>query len=286
MSNFAIGTYQPFDSVIHRLDARQKLFSFICIIVMVFLPKANWTMSFLLDGFLLLFGLLLMALSKMSFLRFLKSLSSLWFMVILILLIYVLIPPSNPSYPAFSINGWTVYYDSFLQAGRIFLRLALMIMFSLILTGTTKPLALTDALEWYMNPLSILGFPSHIVAMTISLALRFIPTILEDAERIMNAQASRGVSFKHGSLLKRLRAIISLIIPLFVSSFLRSDELANAMECRGYDPKAKRTRYRKLAFSWKDLLSIILIGGLLAFFIYSTAVSLDLFALIWGITVI
>lgn len=286
MSNFAIGTYQPFDSVIHRMDARQKFFAFVCLIVMVFLPKANWTMSYLLDGALLVFGLILMFISKMSFGRFLKSLSSLWFMLIFILIIYILIPPSNPQYPAFDVNGFTFYYDSLLQAGRIFLRLALMIMFSLVLTGTTKPLALTDALEWYMKPLTVLGFPSHIVAMTISLALRFIPTILEDAERIMNAQASRGVSFKHGSIFKRLRAVISLIIPLFVSSFVRSDELANAMECRGYDPKGKRTRYRKMSFSLKDFISLIVISALLAFFIYSSVTGFDVFALIWGITVI
>jgi energy-coupling factor transport system permease protein len=151
----------------------------------------------------------------------------------------------------------------------------LMIELSMILTATTKPLDLTFALEWYMTPLKWIGFPSHIVAMTITLALRFIPTILEDVNRIMKAQASRGVDFEHGRIGTKFRAIISLIVPLFVSSFIRSDDLANAMECRGYDPKLKRTRYRILHFSWMDLFLTLLAAGFATVFIYASVTHFD-----------
>jgi energy-coupling factor transport system permease protein len=129
----------------------------------------------------------------------------------------------------------------------------------LILTTSTKPLDLTYAIEWYLAPLKKLRFPSHEVAMTISIALRFIPTLLEEAMRIMNAQASRGVDFVHGKMAEKIRAIISLIVPLFISSFQRSEELANAMEARGYNPLATRTRYRQLAWKNIDTLSLSIV---------------------------
>ena len=117
-----------------------------------------------------------------------------------------------------------------------------MIALTMVLTSTTKPMDLTYAIEWYLTPLKLVKFPSHIVAMTLSIALRFIPTLLDETHRIMKAQASRGVDFDHGGLIKRLSAIVSLIIPLFVSAIGRSEELSNAMEARGYDPYGKRSR--------------------------------------------
>ena len=115
-----------------------------------------------------------------------------------------------------------------------------------------------------MTPLKPIHFPVHEIAMTLSIALRFIPTLLDETERIMKAQASRGVDFNHGGIFKRFGAIIALIIPLFVSALERSEELANAMIVRGYDPKAKRTRYRLLRFSWRDIIAFLFIGGIFA----------------------
>ena len=139
-----------------------------------------------------------------------------------------------------------------------------MIALTMVLTSTTKPMDMTYAFEWYMSPLKVIRFPAHEIAMTLSIALRFIPTLLEETERIMKAQASRGVDFNHGGLFKRFGAVIALIIPLFVSALERSEELANAMIVRGYDPRAKRTRYRLLKFSWRDLIAFIFIVGLFA----------------------
>ncbi|MBO7615293.1 MAG: energy-coupling factor transporter transmembrane protein EcfT, partial [Bacilli bacterium] len=120
--------------------------------------------------------------------------------------------------------------------------------------------------------LKIIRFPVHEIAMTLSIALRFIPTLLDETNRIMRAQESRGADFKHGSLFKRFGAIISLIIPLFVSAIDRSEQLANAMEARGYDPRAKRTRYKKLKANWRDIVALILglaaFGGIIFLIVY------------------
>jgi energy-coupling factor transport system permease protein len=284
MSNFALGRYIPYDSFLHRLDPRAKFFCLMVLIVAVFLPFPTWSMTFAMEGVVFLLVAVLLWISRMSLRQLWNSLKSLWFMVVFLLVVYVLVPPANPSWPAFTLWGYPIYWDSILESAKIFLRLALMIMISLILTATTKPLDLTAALEWYMAPLKLLGFPTHIVAMTITLALRFIPTILEDVDRIMKAQSSRGVDFEHGHIGAKFKAIISLIVPLFVSSFIRSDELANAMECRGYDPTLKRTRYRLLRFGWGDLANVVVVSILLGLFIYVSVTSFDAFKTFWGLT--
>jgi len=276
MNSFAMGRYIPYHSFLHKMDPRAKIFCLIVLMVAVFMPFVSWQMVAVMAGiaFLLITGLLLA--SHMSILQLLSSLKSLWLMVIFLLIIYILTPRNTSSLGvAFTLWNYKVYWDSFAEAGRILVRLMLMIELSLILTATTKPLDLTFALEWYLTPLKWIGFPSHVVAMTITLALRFIPTILEDVNRIMKAQSSRGVDFEHGKLGAKFRAVISLIVPLFVSSFIRSDDLANAMECRGYDPKAKRTRYRQLHFSWLDFLWTVLASGFAALFIYVSVTHFD-----------
>ena len=167
----------------------------------------------------------------------------------------------------------------------------MMISLTMVLTSTTKPMDLTYAFEWYMTPFKIISFPVSEIAMTLSIALRFIPTLLDETDRIMKAQASRGVDFNHGRLGKRIKAIISLIIPLFVSAIERSEELSNAMEARGYDPKAKRTRYRILHFSYRDILAFLIVGiifgGILTLFIIDKNMesSLDILNILFGINV-
>ena len=196
------------------------------------------------------------------------------------LLIYIIVPKqTNTLGITWQWNGWTVYWDSFAEAARIIVRLVMMIMLAMALTSSTKPLDLTYALQWYLSPLKPLHFPVEEVAMTISIALRFIPTLLEDALRVMRAQSSRGVDFAHGNLWKRITGLTSLIIPLFVSSFIRSEELANAMECRCYDPREKRTRYRKLHFRITDLLLFLLVASIAAGVITISVMNLDFFAM-------
>ncbi|MBQ1809585.1 MAG: energy-coupling factor transporter transmembrane protein EcfT, partial [Erysipelotrichaceae bacterium] len=158
-----------------------------------------------------------------------------------------------------------IYSDAVLNTLYIVIRLLLMVTLTTLLTATTKPLELTLGLEQLMKPLARLHVPTHEIAMMISIALRFIPTIIEETERIMNAQKSRGVDFDEGSLKEKISAILSLIVPLFSVAFQRADDLANAMEARGYVPGAERTRYKELIYHGRDhvlrILSLLILAG-------------------------
>ncbi len=288
MNSLSLGRYVPYDSFIHKLDARNKIYCLILLMVATFLGQANYAMTFLMIGVMFAFLLILLALTRTSFLALLKSLSGLWFMMLFLLIIYILIPSSTRQYPdwiAFRIGTFPVYYESLLEAAKILIRLMQMICLTMVFTSSTKPLEMTDAFEWYLLPLAFIGFPAHEVAMIISIALRFIPTILDDTKRIMRAQASRGVDFEHGGLITKIKAMVSLIIPLFVSSFVRSEELADAMECRAYDPKAKRTKYRKMKFTYRDLIAFVLVSGVAAIYIYLSVTKTDLFLLFFNLEV-
>ena len=264
MNNITLGRYTPYNTFLHRMDPRNKIFCLIALMVAVFISYSTWELTFIIGGLLAIFTLVLLMISHISFKQLFGSLKAMWFIVIVLLIINALVPPRGAESIAFSIGTFNIYWDAIFQSLKIILRLILMISLSMILTATTKPLELTYALEWYLTPLKLIKFPAHEVAMTISIALRFIPTILGEVDRIMKAQSSRGVDFKHGKLSSRFRAIISLIIPLFISAFQRSEELADAMEARGYDPKQNRTRYRVLKFRFSDIFAFLLCGALMA----------------------
>ena len=291
MNNVTFGRYTPYNTFIHRLDPRNKLFVLVLLMVSIFLQFHVWSTTLLLSGVMLVFLIVIMLITRISFLDLFKSLKSMWFLVIFLLAVYVFIPSSSYTWLCYRFNDhYAIYWDSFYQCGYIILRLILMISLTMVLTSSTKPMDLTYAFEWYMTPLKLIRFPVHEIAMTLSIALRFIPTLLDETDRIMKAQASRGVDFNRGGLLKRFKAVISLIIPLFVSAIQRSEELSDAMEARGYDPRAKRSRYRRLIFSWRDAIALViggaLFGGILYLFIYDHKVeTLDLFKLIFKIDV-
>ena len=261
MSNMTFGRYTFRDTFVHRLDARNKILLMILCMVGIFFQFKMWSTALFLSGLYLIALIILMIISKVNFLSLFKSLSGMWLFIIILMAIYIFIPNNNYYLSeAFHIGSLSVRWDAFCQTGYIILRLVLMISLTMVLTSTTKPMDMTYAFEWYMLPLKPLHFPTHEIAMTLSIALRFIPTLLDETERIMKAQASRGVDFNHGGLFKRFGAVIALIIPLFVSALERSEELANAMIVRGYDPRAKRTRYRLLRFSWRDIIAFLLVG--------------------------
>lgn len=264
MSSITLGRYAPYTSFVHRLDPRNKIFCLVALMVAIFYQYTTWEVTFIMGGILLVFVAITSFISHVSLKALFKSLRSLWFVILFLLIVNCLIPPKGASMIAFDINGFKIYYEAIFQSLKIIIRLVLMINITMILTSTTKPLDLTNALEWYLTPFKLIKFPAHEVAMTISIALRFIPTILDETDRIMKAQSSRGVDFKHGKISTRLKAIVSLIIPLFISAFQRSEELADAMEARGYDPKAKRTKYHKMTFKWGDLFAFILCGGIMS----------------------
>ena len=265
MASVTFGRYTFRDTYVHHLDARNKILLMILFMVGIFFQFHLWSTSLLLSGVYFVVLIIIMLISRVNFFSLFKSLSGMWLFIIILMAIYIFIPNTNYYLPtAFNIGSLEVKWDAFCQSGYIVLRLILMISLTMILTSTTKPMDMTYAFEWYMAPLKVVRFPAHEIAMTLSIALRFIPTLLDETERIMKAQASRGVDFNHGGLFKRFGAVIALIIPLFVSALERSEELANAMIVRGYDPRAKRTRYRLLRFSWRDLLAFLFIGGVFA----------------------
>ena len=289
MNEIAFGRYTPYNTVVHRIDPRTKIFMMLLLFVSIFLKVSSWSTTLILSGFLLTFLFVVMAISKIRILDLFKSLRAMWLLIIFLLIIYIFIPnPTyNPTHIAFRIGTYPILYDSFYQAGYIILRIVMMLMITMILTSTTSPMNLTYGLEWYMSPLKLIKFPTHIVAMTLSIALRFIPTLLDETDRIMKAQSSRGVDFNRGGLGKRFAAIISLIVPLFVSAISRSEDLSNAMEARGYDPYAKRSRYRILTFHWSDLISLLIVlaifGGILTLRILDGGIlSVDFIYWIFG----
>lgn len=269
MSSMTFGRYTFHETFIHHLDARNKIFLMLILMIGIFFQFNMWSTSLLMSGLYVVLLIIVMLMARINFLNLFKSLSGMWFFIIILMAIYIFVPNNNYYLPtAFSIGQLEVKWDAICQSGYIIMRLVLMLSLTTILTSATKPMDMTYAFEWYMTPLKPIRFPVHEIAMTLSIALRFIPTLLDETERIMKAQASRGIDFNHGGLFKRFGAIIALIIPLFVSALERSEELANAMIVRGYDPKAKRTRYRSLKFSYRDIIAFLIVGGFFALIIY------------------
>ena len=256
MNNIALGKYIPGSSFIHKLDPRNKILIMILLMVAIFWDVGM--LRFPLYIILSIFIYVLLRISGISIKTIFKSLKPMMFMMIFLFIINMFV--YQEGYVLFTIPflNFTLYLDSITQTLFIIIRLALMLAVTTILTTTTKPLDMTYGLEWYMSPLKVIRFPAHEIAMTISIALRFIPTILEETERIIKAQKSRGVDLEEGKLKEKIGAIISLLIPLLISSFQRSEELSDAMEARGYNPSAKRTRYRILKFKLIDLLAVII----------------------------
>lgn len=288
MNNLTLGRYTLFNTIVHRVDPRNKIFLMILFMVTIFFRFQVWSTSLIISMLLLLILVTLMIISKTSILSLFKSLASMWILIIFLLMIYIFIPGSK-TMPAFKIGDYQLYWDSFYMSGYILLRILMFISITLILTSTTSPMDMTYAFEWYFTPLRVVKFPAQAVAMTISIALRFIPTILDESKRIMNAQASRGVDYDHGGLFKKIKAMFTLIIPLFVSALERSEELSNAMMARGYDPNAKRSRYKTLSFHFVDIIAFIFIGaifgGVLTLFIFDNNGGINIIEFLFHVNI-
>ncbi len=251
MNNVALGQYMPLDSVVHKMDPRSKIMIMLFLMVAIFIPAG--VLGYVIIGIFILLSLYLSKLNIKYALRTMKPM--LWMMAFLLVINLLVIKTGTP---LFSIKGFIIYSDAVNQTLYIVVRLMLMVIITTVLTATTKPLDLTLGIEKLLKPFEKIGVPAHIIAMMISIALRFIPTLIEETQRIMNAQASRGVDLENGSIKEKIMAILSLIVPLFVSAFDRADQLANAMEARGYDPSRKRTRYKVFKMQTIDYASMIL----------------------------
>ncbi|MGL5540390.1 MAG: energy-coupling factor transporter transmembrane component T family protein [Erysipelotrichaceae bacterium] len=260
MKQIALGRYLPLNSLVHKMDPRAKIFAMLLLMITIFIPSGY--LGYVMLGVFLLAATQLAKL-KLNFLW--RAIKPMLFMLVFLLVINMLVIRTGPLLIDFL--GIQIYGDAITQTLYIFVRLVLMIMITTILTATTKPLDLTLGIEDLLKPFVRFKVPAHEIAMMISIALRFIPTLIEETDRIMKAQASRGVDLQEGKLKEKVMAILSLIVPLFVSAFQRAEELANAMEARGYVPSQRRTRYKVLKMHARDyallaMVSLILVANL------------------------
>lgn len=260
MNNIVLGRYLPLDSFIHKRDPRIKIICMILLLITVFLPTGF--IGYGIIGVILL-GVLFLSKLNLSFIW--KAMKPMLFMLVFLLVINIFILRTGDL--LVQIGPISIYSDAVFQTLYIAIRLMLMITVTTILTATTKPLDLTLGIEDLLTPLKVIKVPAHEIAMIISIALRFIPTLIEETDRIMKAQASRGVDLQEGKFKEKIMAILSLVVPLFVASFQRAEDLANAMEARGYIPDGKRTRYKQLKINGADIVMLIVTIIILAGFI-------------------
>ncbi len=279
----SLGRYTTFDTVFHRMDSRVKLVGMIVFLVSCFLSYGTGYMNIVVYLAIFLILLVFTFLAKASFASIFRSLKGLWFMILLLFVINIFIQTSTTGDVAFYIGSLAVYWRTIINIIYIFIRLVLVLMVTNIFTSTTKPMDMTFAIEWLLYPLKLIKIPVHKFAMALSLALRFIPTLSEEAARIQKAQASRGIDYRQGKFKDKVKSIVSLVIPLFMTAFTESGELADAMEARGYNPDAKRTRYRVFKWGVRDTVSSIVLAIFLTGIILLAVYQFDLFAYL-GVT--
>jgi len=256
MKGLTIGVYIPGDSVIHRLDPRTKLILTIAYIALVFMAKRIIGITAAVVYLALAFTL--SGVNVRLILRGLRSLTMIIIMTAILNLFF-----TRTGTPLFTFWRISITNDGVYLAVYFALRLMFLVTGTTMLTLTTSPIALTDALETLMRPLQKIRFPAHEIAMMMSIALRFIPVLMEETDKIMKAQASRGADFETGSLFRRAKALVPLLAPLFISAFRRAGDLALAMEARCYQGGEGRTRMRILKFTRLDYTAFAFVGALM-----------------------
>lgn len=259
-SGVLMGQYYPAESPVHSMDPRAKIA--IAVIFMIVLFLGNNFYAFIVMG---AFAFLAAAMSKVPARLLLRGLRPIAFIMAFTLILHLFLTPGPVM---FKIGPLTATWSGLVQGLFIGVRLVILIMFTSLLTLTTSPIELTDGLEDLMKPFSRLGVPAHELAMMMTIALRFIPNLLEEAERIMKAQMARGADFESGNMLKRAKSLVPLLVPLFVSAFRRADDLAMAMEARCYRGGQGRTRMRQFRFHARDYIAFGLVIGITAAVIF------------------
>ncbi len=259
MKNITMGQYYPVDSWVHRLDPRTKILLTIAMIVAVFLVKT-------MVGYALILGFMYLAarMSHIPFKMLMKGIKPLRIILILTFLLNLFF--NTGTTPLLEWSFIRITYEGLSQAVHYSLRLVFLVLGTSLMTLTTSPIALSDGIEMLLSPLKKLHFPAHELAMMMSIALRFIPTLMEEADKIMKAQMARGADFESGNLFNRARAMVPLLVPLFVSAFRRAGDLAMAMESRCYHGGENRTRLRVLRITANDgyaALSVIVLMALI-----------------------
>lgn len=253
LRDITIGQYYPTDSWIHKLDPRVKIVSTFIFIIALFI--ANRYIGY---GFTLLFLGLVILLSKVPIRYMLKGLKAIFIIILITVALNIFMTPGENvlwAYKGIRITGEGLY-----TAGLMAIRLIFLIIGSSILTLTTSPIQLTDGIENLLSPFKKIGIPAHEIAMMMTIALRFIPILLEETDKIMKAQMARGADFESGGIIKRAKSLIPLLVPLFISAFRRADELAMAMEARCYRGGENRTRMKQLIIEGCDYVALSAMG--------------------------
>ena len=254
LRDITLGQYFPGNSVAHRLDPRTKILLVVIYIVALF--QAEGWVGY---GLVTLVTLFCMAASKIKPASMFKGVKPMLFIIVLTALLNIFYTEGTPIRP-----GWIITWEGIARAVQMMLRIILLISGTFLLTYTTSPIALTDGLEILMSPLKKLKVPVHEMTMMMSMALRFIPTLISETDKIMSAQKARGADFETGSLVQRARAMVPLLVPLFVGAFRRAEDLALAMDARCYRGGAGRTRMKQLKYGRNDALAGLVMLLLLA----------------------
>ena len=252
----SFGQYYPAESFVHKLDPRTKLLMVIADIVGVFIVKDMW--GFIPVGVFLLAAILV---SRVPLKSILKSLKAVLLIVILTAILNVLFYKEGQV-----LWSWwriSITVEGLLTALRLALRLVLLVLGTTLLTLTTTPMNLTDGMESLMKPLKYIRVPVHDIALIMSIALRFIPILMEEVDKIMLAQKARGAAFDNGNIFKRAKALLPILIPLFVSALRRAEELALALDARCYNATPNRTKMKRLRFGYRDLIAALLTAVLI-----------------------
>ena len=250
--NMNLGQYVPTGSIIHRLDPRAKLLSMLFLISAVFPSKTYW-------GVLLCAGVLaaIVSASKISWRSVIRSAKPVFFLAIFTMIFHIIAGLFR--------NG--DFYGALIPGAFMAIRLIILMMFAVMLPLTTSPLELADGLDAIFRPLERFKFPANEVSMMIAMALRFIPLLMEETDKIMRAQLSRGARLDQGNIFQRVKSFMPVMIPLIVIIFRRADDIAVAMEARGYDGGKGRTRRRPLVWRWRDTLAVVMsVAGVGIFF--------------------
>ena len=248
LKDITLGQYFPGDTVAHRLDPRTKL-----LLVVVYIVGLFNSVGWISYAFTIAVTALCMAVSRIKPKSALKGLKPLIIIIILTAVLKIFYTDGTPV-----IEGWIITWEGIERAVMMSLRIILLIVGTFMLTYTTSPIALTDGLEMMLNPLKKIKIPVHEMSMMMSMALRFIPTLIEETDKIMSAQKARGADFDSGNIFQRAKALLPILVPLFVSAFRRADELAVAMESRCYHGGEGRTRLKQLKMHACDAWALVL----------------------------
>ncbi len=248
LKDITLGQFFPGDSFVHRLDPRTKLLMVVVYIVALFLAT-NW----LGYGLVIAFLAVAIKISTIPLKSITRGLKPVMMIVVFTGLLNLFFTPGT--HEIVNIFGFSLTWEAVERAAQMILRIMLLITGTFLLTYTTSPIALTDGLENLLGPLKVIKFPVHELSMMMCIALRFIPTLIEETDKIMCAQKARGADFENGSLMDRARALIPILVPLFISAFRRADELATAMECRCYQGGEGRTKLKQLHYTRLDFIA-------------------------------